>query len=210
MQPPRPNSPLLCIERLTRRPWFEDFELDLGRGEIVVLRGPSGSGKTLLLRAVADLDPTDGGTVRLAGAERSVLTPQAWRSQAVYLHQRPVLLPRSAKDNLDRVRRLAVQRQKAGGPTEEAFPRSLLPSPSAEASNLSGGEAQRLALERALALEPSVLLLDEATSALDDAAARQVESVLAAWVAKEARAILWVTHDKDLAGRIGALERSFP
>jgi len=192
---------LFACRALVRRPWIDGFEVSLEAGELVVLRGPSGSGKTLLLRTLADLDECEGGEVLVDGTERAQMSPQEWRSRVVYLHQTPVRLVGDVRENLERITTLAVH---GGRPLPETgFALEQ------DAAELSGGEAQRLALERALAIQPRVLLLDEPTAALDEAAARAVEERLRAW-AKGGGAALWVSHDASLAARIGAREVRFP
>ena len=182
---------------LTRRPWFEGRSLELRAGEVVVLRGRSGSGKTLFLRTLADLDPADSGEVLLQGAPREGFSPEDWRSRVLYVHQRAPRLPGTVRDNLDRVSALAKQR----GVAPISRPRGL--EDDQDAARLSGGEAQILALGRALACDPDVLLLDESTSALDWDRAREWEERLLDW-AKRGRAILWIAHDPSLVDRLGA------
>ena len=175
---------MLEISGLTRRPWFEGRSLSLAAGEIVVLRAPTGSGKTLFLRTVADLDPCDAGEVSLHGDERATMAAAAWRRRVLYVHQNAVRFPGTVRDNFARF--------------GLAFAGDL--DPDSDALRLSGGEAQAMALERALACEPDVLLLDEATSSMDGELAGRWERRLES----SGRAILWVTHDDTLAERIGA------
>jgi putative ABC transport system ATP-binding protein len=189
---------------LTRRPWVEDFDLAIEAGEIVLLTGPSGSGKTLLLRTIADLDPPDHGKLLVEGRDRESMSPSAWRSRVLYLHQDPVRLPGTVRENVDRILSLHVH---AGRTIELRPDATALPDPLAPVEQLSGGEAQRLALLRALALDPAVLLLDEATSALDADAAREAERTVAAWAAR-GRAVLWVSHDRTVGERLRAREVS--
>jgi len=191
--------PLFECRGLRRAPWFASLDLALEAGEIVVLSGPSGSGKTLLLRSLADLDPLDAGEVRVRGRERCEMTAQEWRSRVVYLHQDPVRLPGTVAENLACTERLRAR------PPE---PPTGIP-PDGDALRLSGGEAQRVALQRALAIEPEVLLLDEAGSALDRASREALEAHVSRWV-QGGRAALWVAHDSGLAARIGAREVAFP
>ncbi|MCP3916006.1 MAG: ATP-binding cassette domain-containing protein [bacterium] len=194
---------LLLCRGLARRPWFEDVDFTLDEGELVVVSGPSGSGKTLLLRALADLDPLDSGAVALAGRSRDAFTPSAWRASVMYLHQDPVRVPGRVRDNLDCHRALQVHAER---PPSEAFGLD----PDAEIERISGGEVQRLALRRALALGPRVLLLDEATSALDAKAALAEERAVQAWARETGGAVLWVSHDDALAQRLSARSLAFP
>lgn len=186
---------LLEVRGLVRRPWIVDFDLSLERGEVACLRGPSGAGKSLLLRSLADLDPIDGGELELDGRSRAEFAPRDWRRAVVYVHQSGVRLHGSVAENLARVAAVAgVAIAPAPGL-----------DPDADADRLSGGEAQRLALHRALALEPAVLLLDEATSALDADLAREWEERVRAHV-RAGNAVLWITHDDALVARLGARE----
>lgn len=187
--------PLLETRGLTRSPWFEGLDLALNEGEIVCLRGPSGAGKSLLLRSLADLDPVDSGEVLLEGQVRSTFTPGHWRRSVLYVHQRAVVLPGSVEQNLMRVRAIS-------GAMIDPVPGL---DPGADAERLSGGEAQRLALHRALALQPRVLLLDEITGAMDLELAGTWESRIREHV-DLGHAALWVTHDDALVKRLGARE----
>lgn len=180
--------------------------LSVAAGEVVAILGPSGAGKSTLLRAVNRLLPAGhrlSGRVRLGGR------PTAGRGEAlVYLRraagmllQRPVAFPGSVAENI------LLPRREAGLPAtlEEAarfarqagLPEGILGRP---ATDLSGGELQRLALARALALEPGVLLLDEPTSALDPLSTRVVEAALQALAGRVT--LLWVTHSPQQARRV--------
>lgn len=180
---------------LTREPWWQEVDLELGSGELAVLQGPSGSGKTLFLRALADLDPVDAGEVFLDGQPRTELRAPAWRRAVRYVHQGAPRLPGTVQQNVEAI---------ASTLEVEASPVPGL-RPDAEASQLSGGEAQRLALHRSLLGAPRVLLLDEVTAALDEAASDEAEARVLAF-AREGGAVLWVSHDPGLATRLGARE----
>ena len=196
--------PLLEVKGLTRAPWFRDFDLSVTAGEIVVIRGASGSGKTLLLRAIADLDPTEGGHVSLEGTSRESVSAPAWRSRAVYVHPEGARLSGTVATNLLAVATLSIRKDAIIATSIETLPAD------SSTTRLSSGEAQVLALARALACEPSVLLLDESTSSMDSQRAQMWESKLVEWVSGGGRAIVWVTHDDALAARVGARVVSFP
>lgn len=196
---------LLVCEKLVREPWFRGLDLELGAGEVIVLRGPSGSGKTLLLRSIADLDPVDSGRILLDGRERESMRPAEWRRSVLYVHQSGVRFPGTVRSNLERVAELAAVAGRSA-PVPEDVPGL---DPDADAERLSGGEAQRLALHRALACGPRVLLLDESTGALDREASEAAEARVLEFT-REGNAVLWVTHDETLAERLGAREVQFP
>lgn len=196
---------LLTCEKLTREPWFRELDLELEAGEVVVLRGPSGSGKTLLLRSIADLDPLDSGRILLEGREPESMEPAQWRRSVLYVHQSGVRFSGTVRSNLERIAVLAAV---VGGPAQELRDVPGI-DPQADAERLSGGEAQRLALHRALLCRPRVLLLDESTGALDREASLTAEARILEFAA-EGNAALWVTHDSTLAQRLGAREVRFP
>ncbi len=185
------NPPLLQAHRL-RRHGLAPASLALAPGECVVLQGPSGAGKTLLLRAIVDLDPCEG-IVRLAGVAREDIPAPQWRREVGYV-------PAESGWWDDHV---------AGHFRDWARARPLVETLGLPAAcgdwpvrHLSTGERQRLALARALALEPRVLLLDEPTSGLDGASTRAVEALVGERLGRGA-AVLWVSHDPEQATRVG-------
>lgn len=198
---------LLEVRGLARPPLVAARDLDLDAGEIVVVRGPSGSGKTLFLRALADLDPADAQRIALGGRSRETFAAPAWRAALLYVHPDGIRLPGTVRENLERVAALVGPAE--GGRTDGTLPSIEGVPDDRDARKLSGGEAQALALERALLVGPRVLLLDEATSAMDPDRAKRWERRLRDWVGEE-RAILWVAHDDRLADRLGAREERFP
>jgi len=205
---------LLEVRHLTRhhpdgrRSLLDDVSLEIRGGERLAVVGPSGAGKTLLLRAMARLDPVDGGEVRFRGARiRHDGVPQ-FRRQVIYLHQRPALPGETVAAVLRQPFSLAVHRGESFDSDRivallEELHRddSFLAKRTAD---LSGGEIQLVALLRVLQLDPTILLLDEPTAALDARTTRSVEDLLTAWVeeASATRAIVWVTHDADQAARM--------
>ncbi|MCU1622968.1 MAG: transporter [Frankiales bacterium] len=170
----------------------------LGQGRCTALTGPSGAGKSTMLRLLNRLIEPTSGTVLLQDRELPSYDVRALRRRVGLVQQTPVLLGSSVLDDL-----------RVGAPelsVEQAS--SLLVRAGLEGmavdrttSGLSGGEAQRLCLARALAVEPEVLLLDEPTSALDAAAAHLVEHVVLALVADGLTVVL-VSHDAAQTARL--------
>ena len=174
-----------------RRPGLGPVDLTLAAGECVALSGPSGAGKSLLLRAIADLDPSDG-EVSLDGTAREAVTAPAWRRQVTYVAAESAWWDDRVGAHFD-------------DPAAAVPLARLLGLPAAavdwSVARLSTGERQRLALARALALSPKVLLLDEPTAALDPEATAAVEAVLRQRLG-QGGAILLVTHDAAQARRL--------
>ncbi len=171
----------------------------LESGQCLLLVGPSGSGKSLLLRALAGLDPLEEGDVIFQGQSQRTWRMPAYRAQVMYLPQRAVLVGETVEDALRHPFSLGVH---SGLTFAQQDARNLLRGLGRRddvleqtTANLSGGEAQLVALTRALLLKPSVLLLDEATSALDVDATCQVEALLRGWVQEGERAVIMVSHD---------------
>ncbi|HZG95003.1 MAG TPA: phosphate ABC transporter ATP-binding protein [Mycobacteriales bacterium] len=167
-------------------------------GGITVVVGPSGSGKTTLLRLLNRMEEPTGGTVLLDEQPLRSLDVLELRRRVGLLLQVPTPFPGSVLDNL-RVGRPGVTEAEAG----ELLGRVGLPDGFAarDALSLSGGEAQRVCLARALAVGPRVLLLDEPTSALDPDATRAVEGAVRRLVADGLTAV-WVCHDQLQARRL--------
>jgi iron(III) transport system ATP-binding protein len=205
-------------KRFGERPAVEGASLEVGRGECVVVLGPSGSGKTTLLRLLAGLEAPDEGTIELFGERvaepgRSV-APE--RRGVGMVFQDLALWP--GKSVLDHVL-FSIRRGRLGPSKAEERDRArraleMLRLPGREKDlphELSGGEAQRLALARAVAAAPRLLLLDEPLGSLD-APLRAVlgEEILRLRGATGATVVL-VTHDRGeayaLGDRVAVMER---
>jgi molybdate transport system ATP-binding protein len=179
-----------------------DLTLSVADGEVVALLGPNGAGKTTALRAIAGLQPLDRGRIELDG--RPLDDPEA--GVFVPTHERPIgvvfqdylLFPR-----LDALDNVAFGLRARGQGKAEARRRAtdwldrlgLADHANARPDALSGGQAQRAALARALATDPRLLLLDEPLAALDARARIQVRAELRRHLASFPGARLLVTHD---------------
>lgn len=203
---PGDSGPLLRAERLTRvvagRPIVDGISIEVPAGDVLAVVGPSGSGKSSFLRLLDRLDEPTGGTVYLGGRDYRELAPRELRCRVGMVMQTPVLFPGTVADN---VRFGPAQRGEAVA--DDVVDRLLelvaLPSFGARpVDHLSGGEAQRVAVARALANGPEVLLLDEPTSALDDVAKRGVEALVTEVVCAQRLTCVVVTHDLAQAARL--------
>jgi polar amino acid transport system ATP-binding protein len=189
--------------RLGGRTVLDGIDLDVESGEIVALIGRSGSGKSTLLRCIGALDRADSGTIRVDGIDvDDAGRRRELRSRVGMVFQSLNLFPHlsvegnvtlalrkvqgmAAAEARDRARAMLAKvgiADKAG-----SYPRAL-----------SGGQMQRVAIARSLALEPKLLLLDEVTSALDPETVREVQKVLAL-LAREGVTMILVTHEIEFA-----------
>jgi len=186
--------------------------LDVARGETLALVGESGSGKTSLGRAILRLVPAASGSVRFGGDDVLGLAGEALRrfrrrAQVVFQDPNASLDPRMRVGDVvregidihalapraDANRRVARLLEEVGLRAEDA---ERLPH------EFSGGERQRIAIARALAVEPEFLVLDEAVSALDVLVRRQVLDLLAALQAARGLTYLFIAHDLAVVERI--------
>ncbi|KAI8467845.1 MAG: ciliary BBSome complex subunit 2 [Monoraphidium minutum] len=190
-------------------PVFSGISFSVSPGDVLFIRGPSGAGKTLLLRAVALLDPLQGGALRLRGQTPSELGIPVWRTEVTYVHQARVDFPGTPLEFFEAARGLAARKGRPCGDLAALAGAMGLESEvvlNQKWASLSGGQAQRAALAVAVALRPSVLLLDEPTSACDPDAAMRVEAVLRA----SGAAVVWVTHDPGQPRRVGGAQLELP
>ncbi|HUF84835.1 MAG TPA: ABC transporter ATP-binding protein [Acidimicrobiia bacterium] len=179
-----------------------DVELSARPGEMVVIVGPNGAGKTTLLRALAGLQPLDAGSVTLDGvvlddAEAGVLVPPDRRPVGI-VFQDGLLFPNlSALENVAfGLRSRGVRRSEARREAAEWLQRvGLAGREQARPAELSGGQAQQVALARALAPHPRLLLLDEPLAALDATTRVEVRRDLRRHLASYDGVRILVTHD---------------
>jgi ATP-binding cassette, subfamily C, bacterial CydD len=173
-------------------------------GERVALIGPSGSGKTSALRLIAGLVLPDGGEVRVADQPLSAANADAWRSRLGWMPQAPHFLTGSLRANLTLGRKGDLPRAlqiATVGEVAQALPRGLDTRLGETGGGLSGGEARRMTLARAILAAPDVILADEPTADLDPATAALVTEGLLAEAARGTTLII-ATHDPALAARM--------
>ena len=198
-------SPIVRIEAarviLGQRLVLGPLELEIARGEHLLVVGPSGCGKTTLLRAIAGLQKLASGRIWIDGAlaseERHLRVPPELRKVAM-LFQGGALWPHmSARETLAFVLRARGMRS-AQRPARIAELLALVELTGLEERRpgaLSGGEAQRLALARALAMEPEILLLDEPLGPLDAELRESLITRLAELQERLNLTTVHVTHD---------------
>jgi putative ABC transport system ATP-binding protein len=186
---------------------LRDISLQIGAGEYLAIRGPSGCGKSTLLHILGCVDTPSSGTLTFDGREVGGLTDEArsdLRLRSIgFVFQRFFLLPMlSAAENVD------LPQVEAGVPKAERQRRTaelldyvgLAHRAAHRPSQLSGGEAQRVAVARALANKPRLLLADEPTGELDRANGEHIAELLDR-VQADGTTVVVVTHDVSLAER---------
>lgn len=176
---------------------IEHLALDAGR--VTMLMGPNGAGKSLLLRMIHGLIGPSRGWISWG----EVACGPATRATQAMVFQKPVLLRRSAAANVDFVLKArGLDRAARRARTEELLARVGLEDRGRQPARLlSGGEQQRLALARALAIRPQVLMLDEATASLDPASVLAIEKIVAE-AAQAGTKVIFITHDVGQARRL--------
>jgi len=197
---------ILATERLSRMvgclTLVNDITVELHKRELVAVVGPSGSGKSSFLRLLNRLDEPTSGTVYFEGLDYRQIPPRELRRRVGIVTQRAFLFPGSVAENI-----AFGPRQRGEDLAVEEIDRLLLqvglPGFSdRNVANLSGGEAQRVSLARALANSPAVLLLDEPTSALDQEAKLGIELLIEKIMRQSQLTCVLVTHDVEQAARL--------
>ena len=203
-------EPLIAARAISksfgRTPALRGASVSVAAGEILAVMGPSGSGKSTLLHCLAGIFPPDDGEIvfdgqrldRLSEASRTELRRTAFG----FVFQFGQLVPElTAADNvalpllLNRVRRPAAY-QEAFGWLDRL---GLEGKDGRRTGELSGGEAQRVAVARALAIRPRVLFADEPTGSLDSLTGERVMDLLVGLAREEGTTVVLVTHDARVA-----------
>ena len=179
--------------------------LAVERGEILALLGPNGAGKSTLLRVLTLLEAPTAGEVIFEGTSITAAERASWRRRLCCCFQEPLLLDTTALANAALPLRLrGVPRYQAEARALRWLERLGVASVAARrAATLSGGEAQRVSLARALALDPALLGLDEPFAALDPESRESLQEDFLALQRERGMAVVLVTHDRAEALRLG-------
>jgi ABC-type phosphate transport system ATPase subunit len=191
------------------QPILKRLSFAVACGEVVFVLGPSGSGKSTLLQALNRLIEPPPGAVFFEGDDITTLDVLDLRRRVGLVFQQPSMFPGTVRDNV--LYGPALSRSSGDGPplsdeqVTDLLAAADLPPEFIEkdATRLSGGEAQRVALARTLANRPEVLLADEPTSALDPIATRAVEDALLGLNRERGLTLVWVSHGVEQAERVG-------
>ncbi|MFD4326542.1 amino acid ABC transporter ATP-binding protein [Nocardioides sp. NPDC058538] len=183
---------------------LRDINLEIKRGEVVVVIGPSGSGKSTLCRAINRLETIDSGTIKLDGKELPAEGKglAKLRAEVGMVFQSFNLF--AHKTILQNVTLGPMKVRKLKKAAAEAEAKKLLDrvgvgvQAAKYPAQLSGGQQQRVAIARALAMKPQVMLFDEPTSALDPEMVKEVLDVMVS-LAKEGMTMIVVTHEMGFA-----------
>ncbi|MGA2031076.1 MAG: ATP-binding cassette domain-containing protein [Thermoguttaceae bacterium] len=183
---------------------LQNITIEVPAGAYGVLMGKTGSGKTTLLEAICGLRPVAAGSVRLMGRDVTRLKPAArnigYVPQDIALFSTLTVREHLAFALVVRRWRRAAVRARVD---ELARLLGIAPLLDRKPRGLSGGEAQRVALGRAIAMHPDVLLFDEPLSALDDDTRHEMHELLRFVRKQMPVTVLHVTHNRDEAARLG-------
>jgi len=185
---------------------LHDVDLSVQEGEILGLIGPSGSGKSTLLRILDLIEPSDGGALSLFGID-VVAERGRWldlRRRMGMLFQRPIVFNASVYDNVAMgLRYRGASSDDIDRRVKEALEAvGLSRYIGSRATDLSGGEQQRVALSRVLVTDPEILFLDEPTANLDPGSTATIEAIVARLNREAGITVLISTHDLSQGQRL--------
>ncbi|MBT2267319.1 glutamate ABC transporter ATP-binding protein GluA [Rhodococcus erythropolis] len=187
---------------------LQEVNLEVPKGQVVIVLGPSGSGKSTLCRTINRLEPIDSGTIAVDGKtlpeEGKALAAlradvgMVFQSFNLFAHKTilenvmlaPMKVRKAKKEDAKKTAQALLERVGIANQADK-YP-----------AQLSGGQQQRVAIARALAMQPKVMLFDEPTSALDPEMVNEVLDVMTS-LAKEGMTMLVVTHEMGFARKAG-------
>lgn len=185
---------------------IENINLEINKGELVVLIGPSGCGKTTILKMINRLIEPSDGQIKINGTDIEAQDPIELRRNIGYvIQQTGLFIHMTVRKNIEIIPRLAKM------PVSEIVDRTVklmetvgLPEEFLDRypNHLSGGQQQRVGVARAFAMNPDIILMDEPFSALDPLTRSQLQDELVSLQSKLHKTIVFVTHDMDEAVKI--------
>jgi tungstate transport system ATP-binding protein len=180
--------------------------LDIQRGETLAVVGPNGAGKSTLLLALAHLLKPASGEVKYGGRHIHEWNDLEYRRKIAFVFQDPLLMDLSVEDNVALGLKFRGVEKKESHLRAEKWMKAMGVDSLAKrrASQLSGGEAQRVSLARAFVLDPELLLMDEPFSAVDPQTRGQLMNDLSELLAQEHRTTIFVTHNLKEAAQMGS------
>ncbi len=179
-----------------------DVTVEVHTNELLAVVGPSGSGKSSFLRLLNRLDEPTSGTVYFEGVDYRQISPRELRRRVGMVTQRAFLFPGNIAENISFGPRQRGEEFPAAEIDQLLVQVGLPGFGERNVANLSGGEAQRVSLARALANSPTILLLDEPTSALDQEAKFGIELLIEKIAQQNRLTCVFVTHDVEQASRV--------
>ena len=209
VDPPQSAVPMISMQAVNKHfgslHVLKDINLDVDRGQVIVVLGPSGSGKSTLCRTINRLEPIDSGTIAIDGevlpdegrklAQLRSDVGMVFQSFNLFAHKtildNVTLAPMKVrKKSKDEARESAMALLERVGIANQAdkYP-----------AQLSGGQQQRVAIARSLAMNPKVMLFDEPTSALDPEMINEVLNVMTSLAREGRMTMLVVTHEMGFA-----------
>ena len=176
-------------------------QLHIGCNQVTAVVGPNGSGKSTLFDLLAFLREPDTGTILFRGKPAFETRTALLRRQVGYVQQKPYLMKMSVRDNIG----LGLKfRGETRGVIDAAVNTvagelGLAPLLDRDAGKLSGGEIQKVALARALALQPDVIIMDEPFTYLDEVTVNEIETWITGQRTARQKTIIFSTHDRQRA-----------
>ena len=188
---------------------LKGIDIEVRRGEIIVILGPSGSGKSTFIRTLNRLQPHSGGTIKIDGItiddDTTVKDLKYVRSEVGFVFQQFNLFPHlTIMENitLAPMKVKGASKREAEAHAMELLERVGIPEQAYKyPSGLSGGQQQRVAIARALAMDPKIMLFDEPTSALDPEMIKEVLDVMVDLARRDITMIV-VTHEMGFAKEV--------
>ncbi len=208
------DSPMIHLDRVTKiypgteAPAVEELTLDVQRGEILVLVGPSGCGKSTTLRLINRMIEPSSGTILFDGEDVTNVNPDRLRRRIGYVIQQIGLFPHNTiAENVATVpKMLGWDKKRVDARVDELLDvMGLEPSEYRDRypKELSGGQAQRVGVARALGADPDVMLMDEPFGAIDPITRDRLQNEFLRLQAVLGKTIVFVTHDIDEAMKMG-------